>query len=597
MTKALGGDVSWNMRAVATDAFGSALGNSIVKAAVRRSEINAGKEGLSAKQLQTLEERAAKAGVGVDDLLAARGRESLYSATDSRYSATAFTQSGMVGAFDVNNVTASLEQGADNLHQFMTEGRLDTAKLAAYGTKHGVDISINERYDGDTLSSHTLIIGDKTYNIPTDRDYLLAANARAALDLQGAMPSNAVELAPYIPDESLPTSIDVPVTALAGAFTDGVITGVSNTVTGIMNYAQEQFTVAVNDGFYETDLGQWAQNTGRLGGAEFYKIATGDYASSRTAKAVEHMVGFGRYLQSNVSTEMVKRNLEYSARWTGDYFGRITNRVNAYYGSTTATQRANDYGQAGGAFGVESLLFGGVGLLSRARHLTGEVNGGPTIGMGQGTTTRTPPTDWSNTGQVWQAGGSYMDVTPGYGQANVSYTVQSSTNLRSSSVGKTASDNLFFTNKVQFSAPENGTGFDYDVYQQDIDPDLVVTLTNRRTGRTTSITNRELMEEGKAPYVMKNGRQQRIELHHSRQNAQGPLFELSDVSHRARSGAGSEALHPYKTNRGRQLNGDGFGPNVSQHPTYPVDRARFDKDRKNYWQQRFQQLIQTQGNN
>jgi hypothetical protein len=41
MTKALGGEASWNMRAVATDAFGSALGNSIVKGMKARADADA----------------------------------------------------------------------------------------------------------------------------------------------------------------------------------------------------------------------------------------------------------------------------------------------------------------------------------------------------------------------------------------------------------------------------------------------------------------------------------------------------------------------------------------------------------------------------
>jgi hypothetical protein len=98
------------------------------------------------------------------------------------------------------------------------------------------------------------------------------------------------------------------------------------------------------------------------------------------------------------------------------------------------------------------------------------------------------------------------------------------------------------------------------------------------------------MEAGNAPYVIKNGVQSRVDLHHSRQNAKGPLFEASDVTHRAKTGQGGEALHPYKTIRGRKLNGNGSGSKLSQHPLNPVERLLFDIDRSHYWQQRIYQI-------
>ena len=144
-------------------------------------------------------------------------------------------------------------------------------------------------------------------------------------------------------------------------------------------------------------------------------------------------------------------------------------------------------------------------------------------------------------------------------------------------------------------APVNGTGIKYKVFQQEIDPDLVVKITNPKTKRTYTTTNRELLEVGNAPYVLKNGVQSRIELHLSRQNANGPLFELSDLTHRSKTGQGGEALRPYKTNRGREMNGAGSGPTQSQHPTYPVDRSAFDIDRKIYWQQRLIEITNSGG--
>jgi hypothetical protein len=135
-----------------------------------------------------------------------------------------------------------------------------------------------------------------------------------------------------------------------------------------------------------------------------------------------------------------------------------------------------------------------------------------------------------------------------------------------------------FKSKAEYQAPSNGTGKKYTVYQQDIDSDLYIP----REGKT----NKELMSRGRAPYIEKDGKFSRVELHHSRQHADGPLFEVSGKTHNAKSGAGSEALHPYKTKRGKNLNGEGSGPKKSQHPTNPVDRKKFDIDRDKYWKSR-----------
>jgi hypothetical protein len=98
------------------------------------------------------------------------------------------------------------------------------------------------------------------------------------------------------------------------------------------------------------------------------------------------------------------------------------------------------------------------------------------------------------------------------------------------------------------------------------------------------------MQNGNAPYVMKNGVPERIELHHSRQNAQGTLFELTEKTHKVKTGQGSEALHPYKTKLGRELNGEGSGPTNSAHPTNPVDRSSFNKDKKQYYIDRIKEI-------
>jgi hypothetical protein len=143
-------------------------------------------------------------------------------------------------------------------------------------------------------------------------------------------------------------------------------------------------------------------------------------------------------------------------------------------------------------------------------------------------------------------------------------------------------DGKVFTKKENYQAPESGTGHDYRVYQREIDMDTK--FIDPKTKRVT--TNRELMEKGKAPYVIKNGKREQVQLHHSRQNAQGPLFELTESTHKAKTTKGREALHPYTTKRGHKLNGEGSGDKKSLHPYNPVDRTKFNTDRKEYWKQR-----------
>ena len=95
-------------------------------------------------------------------------------------------------------------------------------------------------------------------------------------------------------------------------------------------------------------------------------------------------------------------------------------------------------------------------------------------------------------------------------------------------------------------------------YQQEIDWSLEV----------GGLTNRQRALNGNAPYVVKDGVPRKLNLHHSRQDARGSLFEVSDLTHRAKRDAGGRALHPY----GRK-----------KHPEFPVDRPAFDVDRNQYW--------------
>ena len=67
---------------------------------------------------------------------------------------------------------------------------------------------------------------------------------------------------------------------------------------------------------------------------------------------------------------------------------------------------------------------------------------------------------------------------------------------------------------------------------------------------------------------MKNGRVQQLQLHHSRQDSRGPLFEMSRSSHESRKDSGGRALHPYGNKK---------------HPDHPVNRHSFRVDRKRYW--------------
>ena len=147
---------------------------------------------------------------------------------------------------------------------------------------------------------------------------------------------------------------------------------------------------------------------------------------------------------------------------------------------------------------------------------------------------------------------------------------------------KKGNDGKIFV-KDSYVASKKGTGNNYTVFKRS-DIDLDKKFIHPRTKKVT--TNRELMQEGQSPYVLKNGKWQQIQLHHSRQNPQGPLFEVRDGVHRAKTNRGGEALHPYKTKRGRELNGEGGGESGKLHPDNPVDRNKFNKDREQYWKDR-----------
>ncbi|WP_309597456.1 HNH/ENDO VII family nuclease [Flavobacterium davisii] len=119
-------------------------------------------------------------------------------------------------------------------------------------------------------------------------------------------------------------------------------------------------------------------------------------------------------------------------------------------------------------------------------------------------------------------------------------------------------------NPIQWTAPSSGTGNTYTVYQQNIDWDKV----DPKTGKT----NLELASKGRAP-LGNDGKS--INLHHSKQKAHGPLFEVTASTH-TKYGH-SNALHPYRVTpvNGSKLN-----------PFDPVNRELFDKDRGEYWKHR-----------
>jgi hypothetical protein len=95
----------------------------------------------------------------------------------------------------------------------------------------------------------------------------------------------------------------------------------------------------------------------------------------------------------------------------------------------------------------------------------------------------------------------------------------------------------FFTPSI-FNAPSGKT---HTVYQQNIDWDLPST----GKGGITE-TNLDRAMRGDAPFVVKDGKYDLINLHHSKQNANGSLFKLSASTHQKYYG--SNALHPHLPN-------------------------------------------------
>ncbi len=122
----------------------------------------------------------------------------------------------------------------------------------------------------------------------------------------------------------------------------------------------------------------------------------------------------------------------------------------------------------------------------------------------------------------------------------------------------------FFT-PSSFTAPSGST---HTVYQQVIDWDLPV---NTREGVKTNL---DLASEGRSPFVVKNGSYSQLNLHHSKQDGLGSLFELSADTHK--KFGNTNALHPHLP---------------AQHPINPVNRDLFNGDRGAYWEGRAQTEI------
>ena len=87
-------------------------------------------------------------------------------------------------------------------------------------------------------------------------------------------------------------------------------------------------------------------------------------------------------------------------------------------------------------------------------------------------------------------------------------------------------------------------------------------------GKTT--TNKEWMEKGNNPYVLdSNGKPVPTNQHHIDQRASGPLIELEAPIHQK----DTKNLHPFGN---------------KQNPNDPVNRKKWDKDRKSINKERSQ---------
>ena len=128
-------------------------------------------------------------------------------------------------------------------------------------------------------------------------------------------------------------------------------------------------------------------------------------------------------------------------------------------------------------------------------------------------------------------------------------------------------NNQYFTREGTWQAPQKGSGMEYQVLQQDIDPNL---RPFAKSGDMT--TNLEFMKQGRNPYTIKNGNVEQIQLHHIMQDGR-KIAELSESTHLGLTiETGRKAVHPYSP---------------GQHPEYPVARDIFNrKDNPQYWKDR-----------
>ena len=102
-------------------------------------------------------------------------------------------------------------------------------------------------------------------------------------------------------------------------------------------------------------------------------------------------------------------------------------------------------------------------------------------------------------------------------------------------------------------------GTEYTVYKRELDKDL-----EGSDGRT----NKERMANGEAPYVDRDGKLERVELHHEGQQ-NGTLIELDQKTHRTNN----DVLHPMR----------GEGEGRGNDPAW-------DARRKEHWQNRAMEI-------
>jgi RHS repeat-associated protein len=136
-------------------------------------------------------------------------------------------------------------------------------------------------------------------------------------------------------------------------------------------------------------------------------------------------------------------------------------------------------------------------------------------------------------------------------------------------------ENKVFTKSVNFNAGSNGTGINYKVFQRsDIDWNMVRTI-GAKQGR--GLTNAEAAAKyGFAP-VLPDGSV--ATLHHSQQNAYGPLFEASTRYHNI-SNIQKAPLHPYGS-QGHPNNPMGRGQGSYRELFQKVDSIDYWKWRGN----------------